>query len=68
MIVEVQFPIDPSSGKGFLLSGYLRRNAETVEFGVAKQDGHDYAWSTMSDEQFKDAVARLFPEINFNAR
>jgi len=60
---EVRFPVDDEARKGFLSTGYVRRNVDgSVEFGVAKKDGYDYAWSVVPRSQFKAALAVLFPE------
>jgi hypothetical protein len=66
--IEVRFPVDPEAGKGFLRTGYIRRNDDqTIEFGVAKKDGFDYAWSVVPNQEFKAAVMLLFPELKFDA-
>jgi len=64
---EVQFPVDEEALAGLLVTGYIRRNGDgTVEFGIAKNDGTDYAWSLVSDDQFIGAFRLLFPEIKTN--
>jgi len=64
---EVRFPVDEEVRKGFLDSAYIRRNDDgAVEFGIAKSDGIDYAWSVITESQFKAAMALLFPEIKFH--
>lgn len=67
MKAEVQFPVDEEARKGFLATGYIRRNGDgTVEFGIAKNDGTDYAWSLVPEVQFIGAVRLLFPEMQIH--
>ncbi len=52
MQVEIVFPVDEESRKGFLESVYIRHLGEgMIEIGIAKKTGHDYAFTVLTPQQ-----------------
>jgi hypothetical protein len=60
--IELRFPLADDGERAFLSCTFLSREEDaTIIIGLQKHNGECYAFSRLTEEQFRRAVHRLFP-------